>query len=61
MSKHWKANTGTSMLEKIPLSDKYRRWMNACSEIFGGLDILAIKAVHGRNGRDYILSVSLSK
>lgn len=59
VSGEWKTNTGTSLMEELPLSDRWRDWVDAAAEMCGGLDILSVDAIveHG-TGKEYIMEVN---
>lgn len=59
MSGEWKTNTGTSVCEEIELTPKYQRWADEASNMFGGLDICTVDAIHeASTGKEYILEVN---
>ncbi len=40
------------------LSLRYRLWMDEVSQLFGGLDICAIKLVQSRTGQEFIIEIN---
>lgn len=55
---NWKANIGANVLEKVPMNDRFRAWIDECAQLFGGLDVCAVEAVHGKDGLPYIIDLA---
>jgi len=59
-SHHWKANTGNaSIIEDMEVTPLYKRWVDECALVFGGLEILGLDLLHSKvNNMDYILELN---
>lgn len=58
VSGNWKTNTGCSMIEEFEITPEYKFWVDEASKIFGGIDILAVDAIHTEDGKEYILELN---
>lgn len=59
ISGEWKTNTGSSHLEQVEITDRWRVWADAAADMFGGLDILTVDAIiEEGTGKEYILEVN---
>jgi len=54
----WKSQFGGAGLFEIPLTDTYKFWADECAKCYGGMELLAVDAVHGKDGKDYILELN---
>jgi len=62
MSGNWKTNTGCSIVEELVLTEdneRYKRWADEASRLFGGLDICTVDViVETESGKEWILEVN---
>jgi hypothetical protein len=54
----WKSHFGGADLQEIELNDTFKLWVDECAKLFGGLDMLAVDAVFGKDGKYYILELN---
>jgi len=54
----WKGNVGSSSIESIPVTDKFRAWTDEVAKLFGGMDIFTVDAIHTKGDRDIILEIN---
>lgn len=59
ISGEWKTNTGTAIMDEVPIEERWKKWADVASEMFGGLDILTVDAiVEEGTDKEYILEVN---
>lgn len=59
VSGSWKTNTGSSHVEEIEVTPRYRFWIEEASKMFGGLDICTVDAIHdASSGEELIMEVN---
>jgi len=51
---------GNAVVERVEITPRYKLWIDAVCELFGGLDIAGIRAIHTADGRDIIVNVESS-
>ena len=55
---NWKTNVGQSILEEVDIQERHKVWIDAVSEMFGGLAICSLEALVAKDGREFIIEVN---
>jgi len=59
VSSNWKGNVGNeSIVEDMEMTDRYKLMVDECAKLFGGLDIIGLDLVHGKDGNEWILELN---
>jgi len=60
VSPNWKGNTGNaSVIEDMEVTLLYKRWVDECAKLFGGMEIIGLDLLHSKtNDREYILELN---
>lgn len=45
-------------MSEVELTEQYKFWADECSKLFGGMEILAVDALHSVDGKDYIIELN---
>ncbi|XP_053690602.1 synapsin [Sabethes cyaneus] len=58
ISGNWKTNQGSAMLEQVPMTEKYKTWIDEVSEMFGGMEVCGVAIIVSKEGKEFIISAS---
>jgi hypothetical protein len=60
----WNTHFGGAFFQdagvEAEVEDKYKVWADECAKCFGGMDLLGIDALRGKDGKDYIIELNSS-
>jgi len=54
----WKSQFGGADLQEAELTEQYKFWADECAKCFGGMDLLAVDALKGKDGNYYIIELN---
>ncbi|CAJ0932668.1 unnamed protein product, partial [Mesorhabditis belari] len=58
ISRHWKSNVGSSVLEQTNTSERHKEWLRTICTIVGEMHLLSIDILMSREGREFVYGVN---
>ena len=58
LSGNWKTNIGEVEIEEVPILDRYKKWIDEASSLFGGLELCSLEAIVDAAGKEHIIEVN---
>ena len=58
MSGNWKTNIGDVEIKEVTVQDRYKKWIDEASALFGGLALCSLEAIVDTSGQEYIIEIN---
>ncbi|VDL78405.1 unnamed protein product [Nippostrongylus brasiliensis] len=58
ISKNWKSNVGSAVLEQIPTNERHKQYIHAICEHVGRMSICSIDILVSKEGREYVHDIN---
>jgi len=58
LSGNWKTNVGDVEIKEVTVQDKYKKWIDEASSMFGGLELCSLEAIVDGAGQEYIIEIN---
>jgi len=58
LSGNWKTNVGDVEIKEVTIQEKYKKWIDEASSMFGGLELCSLEAIVDGAGQEYIIEIN---
>jgi len=58
LSGNWKTNVGDVEIKEVTVQERYKKWIDEASAMFGGLRLCSLEAIVDNSGQEYIIEIN---
>merc|ERR1712130_989882 len=58
LSGNWKTNVGDVEIKEVTVQERYKKWIDEASSLFGGLELCSLEAIVDGAGQEYIIEIN---